>query len=266
MPDRRTYEYSERGMTVIGRVCELVRYPVKSMAGVTAESAYLGFHGIAGDRRFAFRRLADESGFPFLTAGRFPELVTYRPIGRTDVSGEPLPTHVRTPSGSEMEVRGEELRDEISRRSGHAVELMMLRFGIFDDAPVSVISLATIAAIGREAGLEMDRRRMRANVVLETDRLDAFLEDDWVGGTLFFGEGPEAPAVSVTARDERCAMVNFHPETGQQDPRVMKAVVRMNGNYAGVYATVVRAGSIHVGESVRLVRNLATTPVQSATS
>src|SRR5439155_8227313 len=84
-------------------------------------------------RRFAFRRLGDSSGFPFLTAGRFPELLTYQPIGLTEVDGEPLPTRVRTPFGLDVELRGEELRSEIARRSGHAVELMMFKHGIFDD-------------------------------------------------------------------------------------------------------------------------------------
>jgi uncharacterized protein YcbX len=241
-------------MTVIGRVYELATYPVKSMAGARTESAHLGFHGLAGDRRFAFRRVDDRSGFPFLSASGFPELLTYTPIGASEVGGVPLPTHVRTPSGSEFELRSEELRDEISRRSGHAVELMMFRNGIFDDAPVSLISLATIAAIGGEAGTEIDRRRMRANVVLDTDSKDAFLEDDWVGKTIVFGDGTDAPAVSVTTRDERCVMVNLHPDTAQQDARVMKAVVRMNGNCAGVYGTVVRAGLIHSGQAVHLVR------------
>lgn len=239
-------------MTPIGRVRDLVRYPVKSMAGAPAQSAYLGLHGIAGDRRFAFRRVGDGSGMPFLTASRFPELLTYQPLGVTEINGEPLPTRVRIPSGAEVELRSEELRSDVAQRSGHAVELMMFKNGIFDDGTVSVISLATIAGIGREAGMELDRRRMRANVVLETDGLAPFLEDDWVGATLLFGEGADAPAVSITARDERCVMVNLDPDTGQQDARVMKTIVRLNGNYAGVYGTVVRAGPIHVGQVVHL--------------
>jgi uncharacterized protein YcbX len=240
-------------MTLIGRVHALARYPVKSMAGTPAESAHLGFHGIAGDRRFAFRRLDDKSGFPFLSASRFPELLAYQPVGGSDVAGEPIPTHVRTPSGSDLALRGDELRNEISNRSGHPVELMMFRNGIFDDAPVSIITLATIAAIGGEAGMEIDPRRMRANVVLDTGAAEPFSEDAWVGSTIVFGENADAPAVSVTSRDERCVMINLDPDDGEQDPRVMKAVVRMNDNYAGVYATVVRAGSIHAGQSVHLV-------------
>src|SRR6187551_3682827 len=102
-------------MIPIGRVRELTRYPVKSMAGIKAESAELGWYGLAGDRRFAFRRLGDSSGFPWLSASRLPELVLYQPVGALrDSAGEPQCTHVRTPAGAELELRGEPLRTEIS--------------------------------------------------------------------------------------------------------------------------------------------------------
>ena len=50
-------------------------------------------------------------------------------------------------------------------------------------------------------------------------------------------------AVNVTIRDERCMMINLDPDTAKQDPRVMKAVVRLNKNNAGAYGTVARTGS-----------------------
>lgn len=223
------------------------------MAGIGAESAYLGWHGLNGDRRFAFRRLGDESGFPFLTASRYPELVLYQPFGLEESSGEPLPTHVRTPAGTELELRSGELQTEITTRSGIGVELMKFKHGIFDDGAISVISLATIAGIGRTAGLELDRRRFRANILLETEDTTTFHEDAWVGGTLLFGEGDSMPAVSVTMRDLRCVMINIDPDTASQDARVMKTVVGLNANNAGVYGTVVRPGMIHVGQTVSLV-------------
>lgn len=241
-------------MIPIGHVRELVRYPVKSMAGTPTESAYLGWHGLAGDRRFAFRRLGDESGFPWLSASKLRELVLYQPAGLDESTGEPLPTHVRTPSGAEVDLRGAALREEISERFGAAVELMMLKHGIFDDATVSVISLATTAGIARAAEVEDDRRRWRANVVLETLDTELFLEDGWVGGTLVFGDREPMPAVSVTARDVRCMMINLDPDTAVQDPRMLKAVVRLNANNAGVYGTVVRTGEIRVGQQVSLLR------------
>jgi uncharacterized protein YcbX len=142
---------------------------------------------------------------------------------------------------------------EIGGRFGGGVELMKLNHGIFDEAAVSVISLATIAGIGREAGLDLDRRRFRANIVVETERREPFLEDGWVGGTLVFGDGDARPAVSVTMRDERCVMLNLDPETAERDARVFKTVMRLNEGNAGVYATVVRSGSIRVGDRVSLV-------------
>jgi uncharacterized protein YcbX len=240
-------------MNHVGHVHEITRYPVKSMAGVPTNSANLGWHGLDGDRRFAFRRMDDGGSFPWLTASRLPELLLYQPVGVDESNGEQLPTHVRTPAGSQLELRGAELNAEISERFGSKVELMQLKHGIFDEATISVISQATIAGIGLEAGLELDRRRFRANIVIESDSSEPFLEDGWVGGTLVFGDSNPRPAVSVTMPDLRCVMINLDPQTAAKDARVMKTVVRLNQNNAGVYATVVRTGAIRVGDRVSLV-------------
>ena len=240
-------------MHELGHICELVRYPVKSMAGTVTESAFLGWHGLDGDRRFAFRRLGDDSGFPWLIASHVPELLLYHPFGLDESTGEPLPTHVRTPAGKQVELRSVELQREIAERFGGGVELMKLKHGIFDDASISVISLATMASIGRAAGMDLDRRRFRANMVLETGNPEPFLEDGWVGGTLVFGDREPRPAVSVTVRDVRCMMINLDPDTATQDARVLKTVVGLNQNNAGVYGTVVQTGIIRVGDPVSLV-------------
>jgi uncharacterized protein YcbX len=240
-------------MIPVGRICEIVRYPVKSMAGSATESAFLGWHGLAGDRRFAFRRVGEASGFPWLSASRLPQLLLYCPVGLDESTGEPLPTHVRTPAGASVALRSPELTAELAERFGNGLELMQLKHGIFDEATVSVISLATMAGIGREAGLDLDRRRFRANIVLETERREPFLEDEWVGRQLVFGDSDPGPAVNVTLCDERCKMLNLDPETAEQDARIMKTVVRLNQNNAGVYATVVQRGTIHVGDRVHLV-------------
>jgi uncharacterized protein YcbX len=130
---------------------------------------------------------------------------------------------------------------------------MKLKHGIFDEAPVSVISRATIAGISREVGVDLDRRRFRANIVLETSSAGVFLEDAWVGGTLVFGTSEPQPMVRVTMRDVRCMMINLDPDTSAQDARVMKVVVRLNTNNAGVYGTVVQTGTLHVGQAVSLL-------------
>jgi uncharacterized protein YcbX len=223
------------------------------MAGIVTDSVFLGWHGLNGDRRFAFRRLEDHGGFPWLSASRVPELLLYQPFGLDESAGESLPTHVRTPSGKEVELRSIELESEISKRFGSKVELMHLKHGIFDDGAVSVINLPTMAGICAESGVDLDRRRFRANIVLETRDVAPFGEDDWIGGTLMFGKNEAAPAVRVTVRDVRCVMINLDPDTAKQDARLMKTVVRLNNNNAGVYGTVVQTGTIRVGDPVSVV-------------
>lgn len=237
----------------LGYIHELVRYPVKSMAGVPTDSAFLGWHGLQGDRRFAFRRLNDNSGFPWLTASRLPELLLYKPLGLDEKAEEPTPTHVCTPEGMNFALGSVELQDNVAEKLGSAVELMKLKHGIFDDASVSVINRATIAAIGQEAGQNLDTRRFRANIIIASEATEPFLEDGWIGGRLVFGNNEDGPVVSLTLRDLRCVMINIDPDTAQQDPRIMKAAVKLNDNNAGAYGTVARTGQLSVGQAVSLI-------------
>jgi uncharacterized protein len=236
----------------IGQVEAIFRYPVKSMAGERLEVASLGWYGLDGDRRLAFRRTDNHSGMPWLTAGKLPELVLFAPQRREGGGQGDLPTHIRTPDGAELPVFGEALAAEVGRRYGAPVEMMHLRHGIFDEACVSVIASDTLSEIGRLAGRNLDIRRFRPNVVVRLMRSGPFLEDEWVGGELSFGEGDDAPAISVTMRDERCAMVNIDPDSASIATEVMKTVVRANENNAGIYGSVTRIGRLAVGQTAFL--------------
>jgi uncharacterized protein len=238
-----------RMLIEVGQVEAVFRYPVKSMAGERLETAELGWHGVEGDRRLAFRRRDDHSGMPWLTATKLPELLLFAARSR---EGGGIPTHVRTPEGEEMPVFGNDLAAEVGRRYGAPVEMMQLNHGIFDETSISVIASDTVREIGRLAGRTLDVRRFRPNVVVRLLRPLPFQEDEWVGGVLSFGEGDEAPAVAVTMRDERCSMVNLDPDSGRSAPEVMKAVVRVNQNHAGVYGTVTRVGRLAVGQAIFL--------------
>jgi uncharacterized protein len=236
----------------LGHISAIFRYPIKSMAGERLDSAKIGWHGVEGDRRLAFRRLADRGAFPWLTASRLPELLLYQPIGRQEITGEPLPTHVRTPDGREYGLTDEALVKEIATRHRGDVELMPLSHGIFDEAAVSAIAWGTIRSITREAGHDADVRRFRPNLLIDTQGAQPFEEDGWVGKILEFGSERTGPAISVTMRDKRCVMMNLDPDTAEANAEVMKTVIRMNDNYAGVYGTVVRTGELRVGQVVRL--------------
>ena len=238
----------------VGRIEAIFRYPVKSMRGEALDAATVGWHGLEGDRRFAFRRLDDRGGFPWLTASKLPDLILFTPLRRDAEHGAALPTHVLTPEGEEMPLFANALAAEVGRRCGAPVQMIQLNHGIFDDASISVISSSTVREVGRLAGRPADVRRFRPNIVVRSTRAVPFEEDDWVGGVLTFGEADDAPAVTVTMRDVRCAMVNIDPDKGSLAPEVLKAVVRANHNNAGIYGTVTRIGRLAVGQTIVLHR------------
>jgi len=236
----------------IGHVEAIFRYPVKSMAGERLEVANLGWHGIDGDRRLAFQRMDNRTGMPWLTASKLPGLLLFAPCRYEEVAPRHLPTHIRTPDGQEMPVFGEDLAKDVGRRYGSPVQMMHLRYGIFDETSISVIASATVSEIGRLAGRNLDVRRFRPNILIYLLRPLAFQEDEWLGGVLSFGEGEGAPAVAVTMRDERCSMVNLDPDSAVPAHEVMKAVVRANQNNAGIYGAVTRTGRLEPGQTVFL--------------
>lgn len=233
----------------IGTITALYRYPVKSMAGELLESSELGWHGLAGDRRLAFRRIGETNGFPWLTASKLPELIRFKPYTPNDAASRDapyLPTHVMTPEGNSLELFSDDLRHDISRRFKAEVELMHLKHGIFDEAPLSAISHTTMNAIQQG----VDIRRFRPNIVIETVDKQPFIEDSWVGKNIIIGDN--GATMSVTLKDERCMMINLDPDTAKSDHSMMKSVVQLNNNYAGIYATVLQTGTIAVGQKLYL--------------
>lgn len=221
------------------------------MRGEALDAATLGWHGLEGDRRFAFRRLDARGGFPWLNASKLPQLLCFTPV-REGGNGETLPTHALTPEGEAMPLFGEALAADLARRHGAPVQIMHLKDGIFDDASLSVITSTTIGEISRLAETPADARRFRPNVVVQSTRAVPFEEEAWLGGVLTFGDGHDAPAVAVTTPDLRCVMVNLDPDDARSTPGVLKAVARANRSNAGIYATITRPGRLAIGQPIFL--------------
>lgn len=237
----------------IGIVKSIYRYPVKSMACEKLSSASIDLHGVEGDRRFAFRRMNDMGGFPFLTAGKLREMVLYQPFNANEESDSSAPTHIRTPDGREFELDSEDLRKELSAAHKSEVEIMKLKHGIFDDAPLSLITTATIKTLEKETNLELDVRRFRPNILVETDDSDSFPEDKWIGKIIAFGDEDDAAAMSVAVKDIRCAMINFDPDDATSNPEILKTVARVNEVCAGIYGSTFKSGTVSTGQKVYLI-------------
>jgi len=224
----------------VSSIIGIYRYPVKSMAGQQLASAEIGWHGLAGDRRFALMRQGVTNGFPWLTASKLPQLVLYTPLHKNAVEQPDVPTHIRTPDGRELELHSETLKQELSNAHGAPVDVMQLSQGIFDEAPISIISIATIKALEQAVGIELDIRRFRPNLLIKTISNEPFEEHNWVGKTIRIGNS----SLHIYMQDIRCSMINIDPDSGESDSRILKTVAQNYENCAGVYATITGTGRI----------------------
>ncbi|MBV9110781.1 MAG: MOSC domain-containing protein [Gemmatimonadetes bacterium] len=231
------------GSRVVGRVVGLWRYPVKSMAGEALESAEVGWHGVEGDRRWAFvREGMVRSGFPWLTIRENPRMWGYQPRladpGRPNASV----TLVRTPSGAELDVTDPALAEEL----GHGARVLRQDRGIFDTFPLSLITTQTITALGEMAGSPLDARRFRPNLLVDASGGEPFPEDAWVGAVLTVG----GLRMRIDKRDQRCVMIDVDPATTERNTAVLRAVARERQGCLGVYGTTVQPGRVSIGDVV----------------
>jgi uncharacterized protein len=162
------------------------------------------------------------------------------------------PVMVRTPAGDEMPVESEALRASLEQKYGAPIHLMRTSRGAHDAAGVSVVGLGSVRALGERIGQELDVRRFRQNIYLETLGDEPDVEDGWVGRLLVFGDGEEAASVRLLRPDHRCMMVNLSPEHAGQNPAVLREIAASRANCFGLYGSTEGIGPIEVGVPVYL--------------
>lgn len=128
----------------------------------------------------------------------------------------------------------------------------------FDFSSLHILAADSIRSLSAAlGGASVDVRRFRPNLLIETDGGSAeYPDNQWSGSVLRIGDSLEARGVMVTMR---CVMVTL-PQ-GELPParEVLKTLNRVNrlevpsmGSYPciGVYARVVRAGTVSEGDEV----------------
>jgi uncharacterized protein YcbX len=238
----------------IATIAQLYLYPVKSMAGIPVEEAHVGLDGIVGDRQYSFVRAqqAARNSFPWMTARASARMLLYKPEFRqAPTPSEPEPAvMVRTPEGNLLEAGDATLLERLAGDAAEPLFLLRSARGIFDCQHVSLFSLASVRALAEEAGGPIDPRQFRANVYMEPASGQPFDEETWGGYLLQIGDHV---LTGVTQRDPRCMMVNLDPESGNQNPQVLRTISQGHEGQAGLYVNVIRPGVIRVGDSIRRV-------------
>ena len=241
--------------TEVGIVKTLYRYPVKSMRGEEIEASQVWWHGLEGDRKYAFVQSDNRSGFPWLTGREIPTLLRFQPYFTNSANVKYSPVRVKTPSGQDLSLESDALQQEIAQLTRLRFHLMQLGRGAVDSMAVSLISLASIQAISDRIGERfLDPRRFRANVLVETFDGAPFSEEEWLGGQLVFGERKDSARLHANRQNVRCMMINLDPDTARQNGKILRQVSQERDECAGIYGSVQAPGTIQVGDVIRLIR------------
>src|SRR5262249_24069498 len=174
--------------------------------------------------------------------------------GLNPVSAEPadLAVEVETPFGEVLPVDNPALLRKLSEGLGKVERLTLLRSdrAMTDCRPVSLFSIQTARRLGEELGMDIDKRRFRANIFLDLPSTGGFAEDGYVGRTLRIGS---KTVLSILERDPRCAMISLDPDTAERDPAILGKVTKAHEGKAGVYGAVLVEGVVRVGDDIEVL-------------
>jgi uncharacterized protein YcbX len=207
----------------------LWRYPVKSLAGEPLTTAFVATDGLVGDR---------------LVRVRGPEGVRtsrrqYRLLGlRGTLASDSRPL-INGHSWNSVEALA------LVKRAAGVDAWLESRQALdrFDILPLLIATDGAVAAFGR------DVRRLRPNILV--NGVDGLDERTWPGAELHIGH----TILRLDSLRQRCHMTTIDPDTLEVDPGILRDIVRRFDNLLALNAEVLRAGTIHVGDPVTLVRN-----------
>jgi hypothetical protein len=225
------------------RVAELWRYPVKSMAGERISAAELGVRGIANDRGLAAFELGPRSKEKPLSARDLAGLLKFRATLKTGVA------QVAGPELEPVAWDHQSVSRSLGRQCRRELELRPVAGGAFDDSPILLIHLATVAALSEEMGSAVDHRRFRANIYLEGAGIAAHEESRLVGREIRCG----ATVLQVADTCPRCSIPTRDPDTWASWPQLLRHLVQAHDEVVGVYCQVRVPGRLLEGDPVELL-------------
>lgn len=152
-----------------------------------------------------------------------------------------------------------ELREAFSREPGepvpdlstlppHILEFTSPPGTYFDAFPIHIITTASLDLMSRlNPAARWDVRRFRPNFLIETDEsIRGPVESEWSGQNIRVGE----IELKCEITTPRCGMTIQAQKDFPKDPSILRTIVKDAGQNLGIYASVISAGEIRVGDVV----------------
>ena len=270
-----------------GSVVGLWRYPVKSMMGEELNAAEVMERGLVGDRQFAVvdastgkvagaknpRKWGNFFDFraayvePPESGSKLPAVRLTLPDGTVVTSEQPNVAQVLSKAlgrevafaeaqhdGESSGAQAEEYWPDIEGLDyRNTVTEWELPPGTFFD--LAVVHLLTTATIERLRALypegRFEVRRFRPNIVVATGPdQQGFVENDWIGHTVAIGDEVR---LRITGPCPRCVMTTLPQGDLPKDAGILRTAAQNNHANVGVYADVVKGGTVRRADEVTLV-------------
>ncbi|MCS6855427.1 MAG: MOSC domain-containing protein [Elioraea sp.] len=248
------------------RVETLYRYPVKGLtAEALGEVRLAAGQAIPGDRMFALAQgdaPFDEAAPAWLHKRHFGCLMANPRLAAVHASwderrgmlllrlpGEaPFAGDTTTPEGrSAIGARLAAALGGEARGTPRLVHAPGHHFADHPDRLISLINLASLAALERAMGRALDPLRFRANLYFSG--APAWAEQGWIGRLIEAGSA----TLRVVEPIERCAATGVNPLTAERDCDPVQGLRAAFGHAElGVYARVEQSGRIAVGDALVL--------------
>ena len=243
----------------IGQVAKLWRYPVSSLAGESLSAMRVSADGAKGDRLFGIVEKATGA--------------IARPDGDRKWHGAPRietrfaadgTLEVRPPGGDWLPAPGKSADRAASAFLGFDVSI--LPFGGADDSaggngpstsprykkdPIHLVTTASLAELkALHPDGNPDPRRFRPNILVDMQPVAGrFPETEWIGRRLAIGE----LELSITEACRRCGFTILAQEGIDDDPVILRTLVKNNAHNLGVYCSVTRPGTVRPGDAMRFI-------------
>jgi uncharacterized protein len=242
----------------------IYRYPIKGLSAESLGSTRLAAGAtLPADRLYAIENGPcgfDPAAPAYFPKQRFLMLMKNESLARLVTSFDEHTHALSIREGDREVVRGD-LRTEAGRAAVEAFfatycaaelngppKILHAPGHSFSDVArkvVSIINLASVAAIETVIGAPVDPIRFRANLYVEG--WPAWSEFDLLGREIKIGSA----RARVVKRIERCAATNVDPTTGIRDLRIPRTLLlNFDHSDCGVYAEIIAGGDIAVGDMI----------------
>jgi uncharacterized protein YcbX len=215
---------------------------VKSLLGEELDVLDVDERGVTGDRLWSVRTPDNKIGSG-KTTRRFAAIPGLLMLRARTVDGQ---VEINLPNGRTCLAHDPAVDLALADHFGRPLTLARESdVSHFDDGPISLLAVESVAAVCRTQRGCIDASRFRSNITL--CGLPPFGEDALLGRLISVGE----VRLEVTMRSVRCAMIDMETADLPGQPGNLRAVGQANDACLGVVARVVRPGRVRVGDHVR---------------